>query len=284
MYPVLLQFGSFEVRSYGVIVALSFLAGLWASTRAAERKGLDPALLQDFSLYALLGGLLGARIYFILFSSPAYYLKNPWEIPAIWHGGIGVIGALIGGFFAAVWYCRRKRVPLLRFADTLAPGVALGQSIGQLACLLNGDSYGKPTSLPWAITYSDPRSLAPLNIPLHPIEIYEMAAYFLVFLLVWKTGQTAGIDGSGLVAYLGSYGVARFVVEFFRGSPATVGWGIPAAQVFSLLMLLGAGYFLFRSHDARSLLGIRAFGRSRAHGHRPAKDDFDKASGGKRRR
>lgn len=286
MYPVLLQFGSFEVRSYGVIVALSFLAGLWASTRAAERKGLDPALLQDFSLYAFLGGLLGARIYFILFSSPAYYLKNPWEIPAIWHGGIGVIGALIGGFFAAAWYCRRKRVPLLRFADTLAPGVALGQTIGQLACLLNGDSYGKPTNLPWAITYSDPRSLAPLNISLHPIEIYEMAAYFLVFLLVRKAGQTARIDGSGFVAYLGSYGVARFVVEFFRGSPAIVGWGIPAAQVFSLLMLLGTGFFLLRSHRAQAGLGLRAFGGGNGTDyHRRSEDDAsDKANGGKRRR
>ena len=195
MYPVLIQLGSFEIRSYGIIVALSFFLGLWLSTREARRKGLDPRLVQDFALYALLGGIVGARIYFILFSNPGYYLKNPWEILAVWHGGIGIIGALLGGFLTAVWFCRRKKLSFWRFADTLAPGIPLGQTVGQLACLFNGDSYGRPTNLPWAITYTDPRSFAPLNVPLHPIEIYEMVSYFLAFLLVWQTRDKYETDG-----------------------------------------------------------------------------------------
>ena len=168
MYPILLDLGVFELRSYGVIVALSFLAALWLAKKEAARKGLDPALIADFSLYALIGGILGARLYFIAFSDPLAYLSKPWEILAVWHGGIGIIGALTGGFLAAVWYCRKKRIPLLRFADVLAPAAPLGQTLGQLACLANGDAYGRPTDLPWAITYTDPRSLAPLNVPLHP--------------------------------------------------------------------------------------------------------------------
>jgi phosphatidylglycerol:prolipoprotein diacylglycerol transferase len=187
MYPVLFEFGHFQLRSYGVVVALSFLIGLWLSSKEAARKGLDPKLIQDFALYALLGGITGARLYFVLFSAPGYFLQHPWEIFAIWSGGIGVIGSLIGGFLTAMWYCRRNEIPLLKFAHVLAPGVALAQTFGQFACLLNGDSYGRPTDAPWAITYTDPRSLAPLNIPLHPIEIYEMAAYFIVFLWVWTT-------------------------------------------------------------------------------------------------
>ncbi len=247
MYPILIHLGNFEIRSYGIIVALSFSIGLWLSTREARRKGLEPQLIQDFSLYALLGGLVGARIYFILFSDPAFYLKKPWEILAVWHGGIGVIGSLLGGFLAALWYCNRKKISFWKFADVLAPGIALGQTIGQLACLLNGDSYGRPTNLPWAITYTDPRSLAPLNIPLHPIEIYEMAAYFLVFLLVWKTRSKFRTDGSSFLTYLAAYGTARFVVEFFRGQPAIFAWGIPAAQVFGvglILMSLASFYLL----------------------------------------
>ena len=245
MYPVLFQFGNFELRSYGVIMTLSFLVGLWLSNKEAKRKDIDPKLIQDFALYALLGGIIGARIYFILFSQPAYFIEHPWEILAVWHGGIGVIGSLLGGAVVAIWYCRKNNISFWRFGDILVPGIALGQTVGQFACLLNGDSYGRPTDLPWAMTYTDPRSLAPLNIPLHPIEIYEMVAYFVVFLLVWKTRTRYQSDGFTLFTYLFAYGVARFLVEFFRGNPAIFAGGIPAAQVFAVAMIfVSLGGFL----------------------------------------
>ena len=248
MYPVLIQLGTFELRSYGIIVALSFFLGLWLSTREAKRRGLDPGLIQDFALYALVGGIIGARLYYVLFSNPAYFLQKPWEIVAIWHGGIGIIGALLGGLVTALWYCRRKKLSFWRFADTLAPGVALGQAAGTLACLLNGDSYGRPTDLAWAITYTDPRAMAPLNVPLHPVEIYEMAIYFLVFLLVWQMGKKYKTDGFAFLTYLAGYGAARFSVEFFRGNAAIFAWGIPAAQVFGVVLILAAiaGFYVLR--------------------------------------
>lgn len=254
MYPVLLKLGHFELRSYGVVVALSFLLALWLSTREAKRKGLDPALVQDFAFYAFIGGLVGARLYFVLFSEPAYYLQKPWEILAIWRGGIGIIGALLGGGLAALWYCRRKDLPFWRFADTLAPGAILGQAVGIFACLLNGDSYGKASDVPWAITYTDPRAMAPLNVPLHPVELYEMAAYFLVFILVWATRKRYRTDGFVLLTYLAGYGVARFTVEFFRGNPAIFAWGIPAAQVFgvALIALAVAGFYLLGEAKAKA--------------------------------
>ncbi len=254
MYPVLIQLGTFELRSYGIIVALSFFLGLWLSTKEAKRRGLDPGLIQDFALYALVGGIVGARIYFVLFSNPAYFLQKPWEIVAIWHGGIGIIGALLGGLVTALWYCRRKKLSFWRFADTLAPGVALGQAAGVIACLLNGDSYGKPTDLAWAITYTDPRAMAPLNIPLHPVEIYEMAAYLLVFLLVWQTREKYRTAGFGFLTYLAGYGAARFSVEFFRGSPAIFAWDIPAAQVFGVALILVsiAGLYLLGKAGGRA--------------------------------
>ena len=246
MYPVLVQLGTFELRAYGVIVALSFLLGLWLSTKEAKRKGLDPGFIQDFAFYALLGGIIGARIYFVVFSEPAYFLQKPWEIVAVWHGGIGIIGALLGGFLSALWYCRRKKLSFWRFADTLAPGVALGQVAGVFACLLNGDSYGKATDLAWAITYTDPRAMAPLNVALHPVEIYEMAIYFLVFLLVWQTRKKYRSDGFAFLTYLAGYGAARFSVEFFRGNPAIFAWDIPAAQVFGVALILVsiAGFYI----------------------------------------
>jgi phosphatidylglycerol:prolipoprotein diacylglycerol transferase len=251
MYPILFQFGHFEIRAYGVIVALSFLVGLWLSTKEARRKGIDPRLIQDFAVYALLGGIIGARIYFVLFSDPAYFLQSPWEILAVWRGGISIIGSLLGGALIALWYCWKNSLSFMKLGDTLAPGIALGQTIGQFACLLNGDSYGKPTDLPWAITYTHPRSLAPLNIPLHPIEIYEMAAYFVVFLLVRNTRKKYQAEGSAFLTYLSAYGVARFSVEFFRGQPAIFAWGLPAAQVFSVAAIFS------------SLIGVFLLGKNR---------------------
>ena len=254
MYPILVKLGTFELRTYGVIVVLSFLLGLWLSTREAKRKGLDPALVQDFAFYALLGGIVGARIYFVVFSNPAYFLQKPWEIVAVWHGGIGIIGALLGGLLTALWYCRRKNLSFWRLADTLAPGVALGQAAGVIACLLNGDSYGKSTDLAWAITYTDPRAMAPLNVPLHPVEIYEMAAYALVFLLVWQTRNKYKVDGFAFLTYLAGYGAARLSVEFFRGNPAIFAWGIPAAQVFGVLLVLAsiAGFYILGQARGRA--------------------------------
>jgi phosphatidylglycerol---prolipoprotein diacylglyceryl transferase len=246
MYPVLASFGTFELRSYGIVVLLSFLLGLWLSTREAKRVGLDPALVQDFAFYAMLGGIVGARIYYVVFSNPAYFLERPWEIVAIWHGGISIIGALLGGSAAALWYCRKKNLSFWQFADVLAPGVALGQAAGVTACLLNGDSYGRPANVAWAITYTDPRSMAPLNVALHPVELYEMAAYLLVFLLVWQTGRRSRTPGFAFFTYLAGYGAARFAVEFFRGNPAILGWGIPAAQVFAVALVLAAiaGFYI----------------------------------------
>lgn len=254
MYPILFQFGHLEIRSYGVLVALAFLIGLRLSKKEAKRKGLDPKLIEQFALYALLGGIVGARVYFILFSDPTYFLQNPWKILAVWRGGIGIIGSLFGGALVALWYCRKKKVSFWKLGDTLAPGIALGQTVGQFACLFNGDSFGTSTDLPWAITYTDPRSMAPLNIPLHPIEIYEMAAYFLVFLAVWNIRKKYRADGSAFFTYLAGYGVARFSVEFFRGHPAIFAWGIPAAQVFSVALILASvmGFLLLgKSHEER---------------------------------
>lgn len=249
MYPILFQIGHFELRSYGVIVALAFFTGLWLATKEAERKGLDQQIVQDFAFYALLGGIIGARLYYVVFSRPDYFLQNPWEILAVWQGGIGVIGSLLGGLAAALLYTRIKHISFLCFADTLALAIPLGQTIGQFACLLNGDSYGRPTDVPWAITYTNPQSMAPLNTPLHPIEFYEMLGYFLVFLLVWKTRKVYRADGLSFLTYLTGYGVARFLVEFFRGQPAIFAWNIPAAQVFSIVLILGSvtGFYLLRA-------------------------------------
>lgn len=245
MYPVLLDLGFYQLRSYGVFVAVAILTGIRYSAREARRKGLDPSVVTDGAWLIVGVALVGARLYYIAFSQPAYYLAHPFEILAVWHGGLSVHGSLLGGLLAGVWHIRRHGLSFWRFADIVAPGLILGQTVGQVACLLNGDTYGKPSTLPWAITFTDPHAMAPLGVPLHPIQIYELLAYLAVFLLVHGVARRASRDGSVILTYALTYGVARFAVEFFRGDPPVIA-GIIVPQALSALLVaaaLGAWWF-----------------------------------------
>lgn len=245
MYPVLLHIGSFELRSYGVFIAVAILVGGWLVAREAPRRGVDPARVWDFVFIATLAGIIGSRAYFVLVSEPAWFREHPWDIVAVWKGGMAIHGGLLAGLGAGVWFCRRHRIPFFRFADVAAPGLILGQTVGQVACLLNGDTYGKPTTLPWAITFTDPRSFAPLGIPLHPLQVYEGLAYLAVFLLVWGLRRPCVREGNLFLVYVAGYAVARFAMEFFRADPPMIG-GLIVPQVVSVVALAAALWFGWR--------------------------------------
>lgn len=242
MYPVLIEIGHFQLRSYGVVVALAFLAAAWVAGREARRRGMDPALVADFVPYALVAGILGARLYYVLIAQPGWYLARPWDVFALWQGGLSVHGGILAGLGAAAWYARRSRLGFLAFADILTPGLALGQAIGQVACLLSGDSYGTPTGLPWAITFTDPAAMAPRGVPLHPLQVYELLAYLGVFVLVWAARRHLARPGTILALYGGAYGAARFFLEFLRADPPRL-LGIAVPQAISLVLVAAALLF-----------------------------------------
>ncbi|MGH2670658.1 MAG: prolipoprotein diacylglyceryl transferase, partial [bacterium] len=160
MYPILLDLGFWQLRSYGVFVAIAVLVGIWWSTREAERRGFARSLVYDAAWAITIAGFAGARLWYALFSEPGAFLANPWEIFAVWHGGLSMHGALVAGTAVGAWWIRRQRLPFWRFGDAVAPGLILGQAVGQIACLLNGDTYGKPTYLPWAIVFTHPHAMA----------------------------------------------------------------------------------------------------------------------------
>lgn len=235
MYPVLLHVGSWELRSYGVFVAIAVFVGIWWSAREGERRGFSRQAIYDFATVTLIAGFIGARLYYVLLSEPQTYLQNPWEILAVWHGGLAMQGGLLAGLLAGVWYVRRHGLPFWRFSDAVIPGLILGQTVGQIACLLNGDTYGKPTTLPWAIVFTNPEAMAPLGIPLHPIQVYELLAYLVVFVVVHRVARRTNRPGAVTVTYAVLYGVARFAMEFFRAEPPTIA-GIVVPQAMSALL------------------------------------------------
>lgn len=266
MFPVLLDFGFYQLRAYGVFVAVAILAGIWFSTREARRKGIDPSVVTDGATLIVGAGFVGARLYYIVFSQPRYYLANPFEIFAVWQGGLSVHGALVAGLVAGVWHVHRRGLGFWKFADVVTPGLALAQAVGQIACLLNGDSYGRPTTLPWAITFTDPRAMAPLGVPLHPVQLYELLAYLAVFLVVVAVGRRATVPGVVLLTYALAYGSARFAVEVFRGDPPVVLGIIVPQAVSALVVIVGLGAWWFRR--APSPTGISSVS---ARARRPAR-------------
>lgn len=247
MFPKLFEIGGFFLPTYGLLVALGFVAGLGIAGRLARRQGLDGQMVTDLGIYVALAGLIGAKLLMILYDLP-YYLGNPRQIfsmATLQAGGV-FHGGLILALLVAVWYVRRKQLPFLPVADAFAPGIALGHAIGRIGCFAAGCCWGAVCDRPWAVTFTNPEAHelvgVPLGIPLHPSQLYEAAAELAIFvLLYWRFGRPHA-KGQILALYLILYPGARFVIEFFRAHEQTnpFGWILSLAQWATLgLMLAG---------------------------------------------
>jgi len=195
--------------------------------------------VSNFILWTVVGGILGARIYYVLFNL-GYYTRVPTEIPAIWHGGLAIHGGVAGGITAAWIYLRRKEVSFWQLSDCVAPAVILGQAFGRFGNFMNGDAHGVPTTLPWGIVFS-PESVAGRQfpgIPIHPVMLYELLLNFSIFLFIWlflrKTNHKRGFI---FASYIAMYSVIRCFVEWFRADSLMLGqWR--AAQIVSILLFI----------------------------------------------
>jgi len=240
MHPVLIEIGPFVIRWYGVMIALGCLAGLWLAKREAERNGISKEKIEDYFLYAVFGSVIGARLYYVAFTEPSQFWRNPFSVFAIWEGGLAIHGAILGGLIVAFFYTRRHRIQFAKFADTLAPSVILGQAIGRIGCFLNGDAHGYPTDLPWGIVYA-PESPAGLMFPgqaLHPTQLYEMILNLAIFSVLWKMRKRIKTRGSLFILYIILYSAARIFVEHFRADKLTYFGNISAAQSIGVMGLV----------------------------------------------
>ncbi len=240
MHPIFLQLGSLVIHTYGILVALGFLAAIiLASTKAQEFK-VDRDFVYDLSFWILLGALAGARTLEVI-TNFYYYRLEPLRILKIWEGGLSYYGGLTGGVLAGVGYVKRKKLSVWNIGDLMVPYLALGQAIGRIGCFFAGCCYGKVCSASWAVHFSDPQSLAPTGIPLHPTQIYEAVADLIVFLILFNVNKKREFTGQTFMLYFILYPAVRFVIEFYRGDNPIVWGGFTLYQIISIAILAAAG-------------------------------------------
>ena len=259
MHPEILRIQSFVLHSYGLMVALGFLAGLWIAGRLASETGINGDKATSLGIYATVAAILGAKV-LLLISDFSYYAANPREIfsmTTLQAGGI-FFGGLVAALATAAWYLRREDLPALRTADAFAPGLAIGHAIGRGGCFLAGCCWGRTTGVPWAVTFTSDVAHdlvgVPLHVPLHPTQLYEALAEAVIFVILWRRFRRPHAEGAILGLYLILYPAFRFVIEFYRERSANsfpFGGPVSITQYLAVLLVTAGAYLLLRSPKTR---------------------------------
>ncbi|MFN4132317.1 MAG: prolipoprotein diacylglyceryl transferase, partial [Caldimicrobium sp.] len=243
---VIFQIGPLQFRWYGLMYVISFFLSLFLCRYQLKERGkkeLYP-LLENLLFYSFLGLILGARLGFCFFYYPDYFLTHPWEIPAIWKGGMSFHGGAIGGILAGYLYLRKKRESFLYWADLVIVTAPLGLFFGRIGNFINGEIFGKPTNLPWGMIFPEGGPF-----PRHPVQLYEaLVTGLFLFLILWSLRNKSWKNGTKLALFFILYGVLRFFFEFLR-EPAQsfqllFGW-MTMGQVLCLGMIIIGLILLF---------------------------------------
>jgi phosphatidylglycerol:prolipoprotein diacylglycerol transferase len=233
-----------SVRWYGILMASAMALGLWLAYREATRQGENAEELLKAAEFSIIGGLVGARLYYVLFNLDYYQTQPWWRMFAVWEGGLAIHGGLIAGLATGGAYVALRGLPLLRYLDIIAPSMALGQAIGRWGNFFNEEAFGRPTSLPWKLYIAEPHR-PPTMIEAeyyHPTFLYESLwdlGIFLLLVLVLRA-RLYRVPGTTFLAYLGLYSVGRFWVEGLRMDSLMLGPYRVAQLVSALAVVLAA--------------------------------------------
>jgi phosphatidylglycerol---prolipoprotein diacylglyceryl transferase len=246
MHPKLVTVGSFYLPTYGVLLAIAYLTAIWWLGRKAARENLPKERIFDLSLYILASAIIGAKLLLAIVDFREY-LEDPRNAMELLRSGGVFQGGLIAATAVGFWYIRKHRLPLWRVTDMAAPSIALGEAIGRWGCFAAGCCYGKQTSVPWAITFTDPFAReavgTPLNTPLHPTQIYLSLNALFLFAVCEYFYRRKKFDGEVFWIYVLGYALTRGVIEEFRGDLVR-GFVIPGvlstAQFIGVIMALAS--------------------------------------------
>src|SRR6185295_17950125 len=240
MYPRLFEAGPITVYTYGVLLAAAYLFGLQLARVRAKSRGLDANRILDLGIYIIISALVGAKL-LLLITDFKSFTADPRELLTLARSGGVFYGGLIVAVVVALWYIRRIGLPLWTTCDAFAPGIAIGHVVGRFGCFFAGCCYGKPTSMPWGITFTDPYAAAnvgtPLNVRLHPTQLYEAGAEAIILAVLLLTeSRGKRYPGRTFWLYMLLYAISRYIIEIFRGDPrGTIGI-FSTSQFISLLL------------------------------------------------
>lgn len=259
MFPLLFEIGGFKVYSYGFFIAVGYLSALGLGRFLAKSRGLDPSPFMDLAFIAIVSGVVGARVLYII-TEPAIFLAHPAEAFNVWNGGLVFYGGFLFATFACLFYGWRKKMPIWLSTDIVVTGVAIAHAFGRVGCFAAGCCHGNYCPYPWGI-HNDTEFVNPAlkGQPLHPVQLYEsFSLLVLAGLLTWLIHKRKLADGLPALLYLMGYASIRFVMEFFRGDDdrgVVLGGMLSTSQGIALLLLAaGGGLFIRRIRGKRAHL------------------------------
>ena len=235
--PVAFSLGPIDVRWYGIGYVVAIAVGLWVILRYARERGLSTDLVWDVGSWAIPAGFIGGRLYYVVQNDFGNYLRHPYEMLQVWHGGMAYFGAILAVPVVIIIFALLRKGPLLRMLDVAAVFALVGQPIGRLGNVVNGDIIGAPSNLPWAFRYTNPDSFAPsTTVAYHPAAIYEIIANLILIGMLFPVRKRLP-HGAFAALYLAGYCISQLIVFEWRSEPIVLA-GLRQAQVTALVLLV----------------------------------------------
>jgi phosphatidylglycerol---prolipoprotein diacylglyceryl transferase len=241
MHPILFEIAGFPVYTYGLLLAAAYLLGLQLALVRGRARGLDPNRIMDLGIWIIISALVGAKVLLLIVDRDKFSMNLSGLMDLIRSAGV-FYGGLIAAVVVALGYLWRHRMPMWTVTDVFAPGIALGHVIGRFGCLFAGCCFGRPTTVPWAITFHSEFAHqnvgTPLGVPLHPTQLYEAGAELLILglLLVFER-KGRPYPGRTFWTYILLYGISRFIIEIYRGDPRGMVGALSTSQFVSMLIV-----------------------------------------------
>jgi len=241
MFPDLFSIGPLTIHTYGLFVATGFFIGLLITILLGKSEGIDQKQVMDMGLIIILSAIIGSRAIYVIMNI-SYYTDRPLDIFKIWQGGLVFSGGITSVLLVMLWYGKRHRLSFFKIADLWVPGAAIGQGIGRIGCFMAGCCYGKPTDAKWGVVFTHPHSLAPLNVSLHPTQMYSSISGVIVFFILLLIYSKRKFKGQVFVWFLILHSTARLAIERFRGDDRGIllGSNMTITQFITIIILISS--------------------------------------------